>query len=287
MQSRSLFSQLLLFWMTITLSFFSGMVVSEELGSKIKSTIKEKAITTIELKREYLKHIIDQQERLVSSLVESPLMAAYLSTKAKQSKDNLEQFFLTVSEVNDHYMQVRFIDVSGQEQIRIDQLKNEIAPIFIKGDSLQDKSDRDYFKQTKKMPHGSLWHSALDLNREQGVIEEPINPTFRVASPVYFDGQFSGIVIINLEMGSIISYLIDSTDFYIYLVDMGNEFLVHPDPNKSWSKYLPGRAKYQKTQSEKDDVYTRPLEDIFKNEEGIRIILKPIKADTSSVSAKK
>jgi hypothetical protein len=283
----TLFGQSFFFWMAIILSFFSEIVVAEEFGAKIKSTTSEKALTTIEFKREYLKYIIDQQERLVSSLIENPLMTVYLSTKTKQSKENLAQLFLTVSEVNDHYMQVRFIDVSGQEQIRVDQFKNEADSIFIKEDNLQNKSDRDYFKQTKKMSSGSLWHSAFDLNREQGVIEEPINPTFRVASPVYFDGKFSGIVIINLEMGPIINYLTDSSDFHIYLVDMNNEFLAHPDPNKSWSKYLPERAQYQKTKSRNDDVYTRSLEDIFKNSEGIRIILKPIKADASSVSAKK
>ena len=81
----SSFSQSILFWMMITLGFFSEIVLSEELGDKIKSTTREKALTTIEFKREYLKHVIVQQERLVSSLVDSPLMQVYLSTKTKQS----------------------------------------------------------------------------------------------------------------------------------------------------------------------------------------------------------
>ena len=272
----TLLGQSLLLGMIITLSLLSGMTVSDAIGEERPSATGEKALSTIEFKREYLKHIIDQQERLVYSLVESPLMAAYLSSNIDQNRESLEQLFLTVSDLNDHYMQVRFIDALGQEQIRIDQSKNGTDPIIIKKDNLQNKSGRDYFKQTKKVVNGRLWHSSFDLNQEQGVIEKIINPTFRVASPVYFDGQFFGIVIINLEMSWVINHLIDSPDFSIYFVDAGNEFLVHPNPNKSWSKYLLGRAKYQEKLDNQANIYTSSLEDIFKNGEGIRMILEPV-----------
>jgi len=266
----SLLGQSLFFWGVMTLS--NGVVTFDAYGQGVIDVTKEKASSTIEFKREYLKHVISQQRRLVSSLIESQLMTNYLFSSIEQNRSNLEQLFLTVSEVNGNYMQVRFIDALGMEKIRIDQPKNGTGPLIVKENNLQDKSDRDYFKQAKKMPSGRILHSTFDLNKEQGIIEDSINPTFRVTSPVYFDGKFSGIVIINLEMSSVINHLIYSTDFFIYFVDAENEFLIHPDPNKSWSKYLLGRSKYQ----EKSDVYTDSLEDIFKNGEGIRIILEPV-----------
>jgi len=271
-----LFNKTLFLLIGVFFCFFNTFSISEAHGEESGRTLKEKALTAIEFKREYLAHVIDQQERLVMSLVESPLMKEYLSTNTKLNKDNLEQLFLTVSDVNNDYMQVRFIDASGKEKIRIDHPKSATVPTLISKDDLQDKSNRGYFKQVKKMVNGGLWHSPLDLNVEQGVIEEVINPTFRVASPVYLDGKFSGMVIINLEMSPVISHLLNSTDFKVYLVDADNEFLVHPDASKAWSRYLPKRGKYQETEDNNTDVYMHSLEDIFKNGEEIRLILEPI-----------
>lgn len=269
----------LFFLMITSSSLISELIVSRVHASGMETAIQTKASLVIEFKREYLKYIISQQERLVRTLVDSPFMMEYLSHSDKPQRDQLKQLFLAAATINRHYMQVRFIDINGQEQIRIEQSKNGSIPVIIKDNKLQDKSSREYFKATQKIPLGSLWHSPFDLNREQGAIESLINPTYRVASPVYLDSKFYGIVIINLDMTWIIKYLADSTDFLVYLVDSEGEFLVNPDSKYSWSKYLPGRSKYQQDQENKVKNHTHSLEDIFKNGEGIRIILKPVKAE--------
>ncbi|WP_137297747.1 cache domain-containing protein [Psychromonas sp. SP041] len=264
-----------------TVSLFNGSMVSTAKASEIESSIQMKASSEIEIKREYLKHIINQQERLVTSLVETPFMSSYLSKNEKLDQDSLSELFLTTATINKHYMQVRFIDANGQEKIRIEQSKNGLAPIVVKEEALQDKSEREYFTETKKLPAGERWYSSFDLNKEQGEIEQWINPTYRVSSPVYVEGKFSGIVIINLDMTNVIGYLTESADFLVYLVDADNEVLVHPDPKKSWSKYLTNKNKYQETPEKASKNYTQSLEDIFNNGEGIRIILEPIKATYS------
>lgn len=268
----------LLFLMLTSSSLVSELVISRAHASGMETAIQAKASLAIEFKREYLKYIISQQERLVRTLVDSSFMKEYVSHDDKQQRDQLKQLFLAAATINKHYMQVRFVGINGQEKIRIEQSKTGSIPVIIKDNELQDKSSREYFKATQKIPFGSLWHSPFDLNREQGEIESLINPTYRVASPVYFDGKFSGIVIINLDMTWVIKYLSDSTDFLVYLVDSEGEFLVNPDSRYSWSKYLQGRSKYQQGQENKVKNYTHSLEDIFQNGEGIRIILEPVKA---------
>lgn len=272
---------LLLLTMLIV-NLFNGSIISAANGSEIESPLRIKAASEIEVKREYLKHIISQQERLLTSLVDTPFMNAYIAKNQESDRDSLSELFLTAATINKHYMQVRFIDAQGQEKIRIEQSNNNLAPMIIKEAALQDKSRREYFTATQKTPAGELWHSAFDLNREQGTIEQLINPTYRIAHPVYFDGAFSGMVIINLDMTSVLNYLTESNDFLIYLVDSDDELLIHPNAKKSWSKYLPGRSKYLQKNALRSESMTHSLEDIFKNGEGIRIILQEKKSNESS-----
>ena len=266
----------------LVVNLFNGSIISSANASDMKNSLQIKAADEIEAKREYLKHIIGQQERLLTSLVDTPFMNAYIAKNQDSDRDSLSELFLTAAAINRHYMQVRFIDAQGQEKIRIEQSNNNLAPVIIKEAALQDKSSREYFTATQKTPAGELWHSPFDLNIEQGAIEQLIKPTYRIAHPVYFDGAFSGMVIINLDMTYVLNYLTESNNFLVYLVDSDNELLIHPDPKKSWSKYLPGRSKYLQTTALTSENMTHSLEDIFKNGEGIRIILREKMSNESS-----
>lgn len=266
----------------LIVNLFNGPIISAANASGMQDSLRIKAAKEIELKREYLKHIINQQERLLTSLVDTPFMNAYIAKNQESDRKSLSELFLTAATINKHYMQVRFIDAQGQEKIRIEQSNNNLAPVVVKTSALQDKSSREYFTATQKTPAGELWHSAFDLNREQGAIEKFISPTYRIAHPVYFDGAFSGMVIINLDMTSVLNYLTESNDFLIYLVDSDDELLIHPNPKKSWSKYLPGRSKYLQTDVFASESMTHSLEDIFKNGEGIRILLREKMSNESS-----
>ena len=270
----------------LTANLLSGFIAPKANALDTDSTIQVKAASEIEIKRGYLEHIISQQERLVTSLVESPFMSSYVAGYNESDRESLNELFLTTATINKYYMQVRFIDNHGQEKIRIEQSTKGLAPIIIKESALQNKSKREYFIEMTNTLAGDLWHSPFDLNRELGQIEQVPNPTYRISSPVYLNDKFAGMVIINLDMTSVISYLTESTDFLVYLVDADNEVLVHPDATKSWSKYLKGRNKYQETAEQKLKNKTQSLEDIFKNREGIRIILEPIEASSPLPKAK-
>lgn len=282
-QAYSKYSLLLLI---ISAILISGLISPIANAADPEDSIHTKATLAIEVKREYLKYIVSQQERLVTSLVESPFMRSYVSDYNEPDRESLTELFLTAATINKYYMQVRFIDELGKEKIRIEQSTTGLAPMIVKETALQDKSNRKYFIEMKKTLVGNLWHSPFDLNRELGKIEQVPNPTYRISSPVYLNDKFAGMVIINLDMTSVINYLTESTDFLVYLVDADNEVLVHPDATKSWSKYLKGRNKYQETAEQKLKNQTQSLEDIFKNREGIRIILEPIEATSPLPKAK-
>lgn len=94
------------------------------------------------------------------------------------------------------YDQVRWIDKSGMEKIRIDY-KNGF-PTTVPKEQLQYKRDRYYFYESMNLPEGVIYMSPLDLNIEHEKIEIPYKPMIRIATVLIDErGQRRGIFIIN------------------------------------------------------------------------------------------
>lgn len=115
-------------------------------------------------------------------------------------EERLQQIFSAFSEAHPEYYQIRFIGVAdgGREIVRIDYRdgRTEVTP----SGKLQRKADRDYFKATLALRDGEVHLSEFNLNREEGVIEQPHLPTLRAAVPVFdSSGQIFGMVVINMD----------------------------------------------------------------------------------------
>ena len=94
------------------------------------------------------------------------------------------------------YKQIRFIDKNGKEQIRINWHDQELQ--LVADSLLQDKSDRSYFKKTIQLNRGEVYVSPIDLNVDNGKIEQPYQRVVRFATPVYNDkSELIGIIVIN------------------------------------------------------------------------------------------
>ncbi len=95
-----------------------------------------------------------------------------------------------------NYDQIRFINESGMEVIRIDY--NNGRPLIVPDKKLQDKGERYYFIDTMRLDKNEIYFSPIDLNMEHGKIELPHKPMLRVATPVFTaNGKKQGIIIIN------------------------------------------------------------------------------------------
>ena len=118
----------------------------------------------------------------------------YLNNSIEQT----EQIWKMLIDKNLVYHQARYIDRYGNEIIRINQDDGNV--IIVETDELQNKNDRYYFQESKSIKDGDIYYSAFDLNIENGVIEEPRVPTIRISTPIYIDGQFFGIIILNCDL---------------------------------------------------------------------------------------
>ena len=91
-------------------------------------------------------------------------------SSTEQWRSRLETIIAAMLESNEDYSQIRCIGVAnnGIELIRVERRNQSI--VKIPTDQLQDKSQEIYFKTGAKLPPGTTSYSAVNLNREHGLL---------------------------------------------------------------------------------------------------------------------
>ena len=147
----------------------------------------------------------------------------------------IDLLLLTIMESNKDYMQIRYINEKGFEVLRFDREKQSKEPY--KSKTLQNKSNRYYFKNVAKMKNKDVWFSDIDLNVEHGHIEVPNKPVIRVATPMFIKDEFKGILIVNIFMQELLHSITNSALYDIYLVNSEGYYLRHKNSEFNWSFY--------------------------------------------------
>ena len=152
---------------------------------------------------------------------------------AERSRRQTEDIFVSLLENRPHYDQVRLIGATaeGRELVRVERRDGRVTRVA--GDGLQQKGHREYVRESLALPLDRLYISEITLNREQGVLEVPHRPAFRIATPLYDGtGEIFGLAIINLNFTGFIRSLlpIDDGNFDYYLTNADGGYVIHPDP---------------------------------------------------------
>ncbi len=251
---------------------------------KIQKNIDQRSLFVSNNIETHIKDYIGKVENSIDAVNENQLFIDFILDPSKNSKKIAEQLFVNSMNNNQNFFQFRFIDTNGKEIIRVDRNKDTDAVFIVKQENLQNKSGRYYFKETINMKNDQYWYSKLDLNIENKEIEKPIRPAFRVSTNVYYKGKHYGILIVNVEMEKLISYIGEFDQFDTFLVDDSGYFLLHPDTKKNWSRYLKTNHNIFKefpklTENEFSanniipNFYIFSLEKYFNNRENIKLVL--------------
>ncbi len=218
-----------------TLFYYMG---TTEINERFKNSALFKANTIRQQFQDYTK----MMSLTVQSVSQSDSLTQFIT--AKQDKETLQQhvrsLFLVIMRKHPELMRLRYINTQGQEVIRFDRNHNSSEkPYEISKRHLQNKAHRGYFIETAKLSEGSFWFSKLDLNIEHKKIEIPIKPTLRASTPVYINGSFRGIVIVNVLVKELLENIKQFLeDMLITIVDQDGEMIIHPNSQYSWSRYL-------------------------------------------------
>ncbi|MET0090841.1 MAG: diguanylate cyclase [Candidatus Thiodiazotropha sp.] len=129
-------------------------------------------------------------------LAEGEILKTYLHDRSLANWIRVAREFSLFARRKPKYQQLRLINLQGKEEIRVNNQPEgqEIVP----RNALQDKSGRYYFEESVKLEQGEIYVSPLDLNVENGMVEQPIRPTIRFATPVVDGyGVKQGVLVIN------------------------------------------------------------------------------------------
>lgn len=146
-----------------------------------------------------------------------------------ETKD-VEQTFLSLMEQEPAIDQLRLLSFEqGLELIKVDRTERGFQ--VLKGEKLQNKSNREYYTSAKSLAYGDYYISPITLNREFGEIELPITPTIRLAVPIWNSSRRANtLLVINVNATLLLDSLKSAIDsrFETYLVNKNNQFLAHP-----------------------------------------------------------
>lgn len=148
----------------------------------------------------------------------------------------LSNEYTTFSNLNKRYSQIRLMDLVGNEVFRIDQLDGEA--VRISSESLQNKANRYYFKEAKKLKNGEVYQSPFDLNVEHGAVETPYRPTIRFVTPISdFNKNIIGYLILNLDATKILNRIYQSVKGKLgafSIVNQSGDYLLSDNPEQNW-----------------------------------------------------
>ncbi|MEW6163848.1 MAG: diguanylate cyclase [Pseudomonadota bacterium] len=148
--------------------------------------------------------------------------------------------FEALARFKPHYRQIRYIDETGMERLRVDATPRGV--VRVPQDALQDKANRDYFRDAAGLSDGAVRLSRLDLNIEHGRIEEPHNPMLRFSTPVFdLHGTRRGVIVINLGVAPLLARLEESdapTAGRHMLINAKGSWLAGGEPALRWGDML-------------------------------------------------
>lgn len=150
------------------------------------------------------------------------------------------------------YFQMRLLRLGGvgegQEVLRLDRQGDEL--VVTPRDQLQQKADRDYFRESLSLPDGQIYFSTVSLNRDFGEITTPWRPTIRAATRIRTTSGREMMLIINADLGSLFAELkqLASSDSQIYLAQENGDFIFHPDKGAVFASDLGHERKSEDEQ---------------------------------------
>lgn len=141
---------------------------------------------------------------------ENPVSNRFVNDpSSKEESAKISELLMSMSHSHKRYDQMRILSAAGNELIRVNF--NAGQPSTTPYEDLQNKANRYYFTESLNLNKNEVFISELDLNVEDGKIEEPIKPMIRLSKKlVTSDGDFSAVVVLNF-FGRIILDNIEDT----------------------------------------------------------------------------
>ena len=220
--------------------------------------LKAQESYSLNLKREFVKIQLNGIIADVRYIAGHKKLLALLNTHL--SEPQITEDLLLFSRFKGIYDQIRVLENSGQEIVRIDLQGNK--PVLLQKSALQFKGQRYYFQDIHNLQEGQIYMSHFDLNVEHGEVEFPLKPMIRFGTPLFdTEGVKQGVLVVNYlgnqlltELGSLSFNSPDN----ITLLNSDGYWLKGNIPEQEWGFMFPSRAD-QKMQNRSPELWQKIL----------------------------
>ena len=170
-----------------------------------------------------------------------------LFSASDNSNAELGSEFERIARISRSYHQLRFIDTTGQEMVRVNFSGNTATRVTT--GKLQNKAHRPYFQKSINLKEGEVYVSRFDLNVEHKQIEKPYRPVIRFATPVFDpEGNKRGILVLNY-LGEKLLHQFAVSDqedkSHIILLNDQGYYLYSDNQEQTWGFQIAGRPRFQ------------------------------------------
>lgn len=262
----------------LLISVFSGTLNYYYHHIMNQGILQQKSIDIFDIKiKSNIIPTLESYKNSVSQIANHPLLEKFIRTKDPKIKNEISLILQAIANTHKEYMQIRYLSTDGMEAIRVERKDKDIIEIT-PDKLLQNKSERYYFQQVSKLSKDSIWFSKIDLNMEHGKVVVPYEPTLRVAMPIYVDDEFSGVLIININISQLLDQISTSTVFDHYIIDSKHNYILHPKREYSFNRYtnIDRDIKEDFVHGLNDEnVFIYPLDQIIPNSDHALFVLQP------------
>ncbi len=245
--------------------------------------VKAKEVSRIDIGTESIRRQFSAITSDLRYLATSGYLMDFMAGRQEEEKEILAREFLAITRTKGIYDQIRYMDKSGMEVVRVN--RNVDRPHIVPGDKLQNKGNRYYFQDTMGISCREVFVSPLDLNIENGEIERPLKPMIRFGMPACDrDGRKQGAILFNYLGAQLLGNLkemLGEVESRTMLLNNDGFWLLAPDPedewgfmfkkDKRWQNRFPAeweKVKHDKSGQVETDAGIFTFETIYPLEEG-------------------
>lgn len=206
-----------------------------------------------------------------------------------QWRDRLSNIFESEMRASDLFAQLRYIDVTGFERVRVNYENG--SSVRVSEDGLQNKSDRSYIQDSQDLLPNEIYVSNIELNREgtDQHLSYPHLPVLRYVIPVFNEQTElrSGSVVGNISFESILEDTLhaEQDQSEIFVIDYRGYYINHPDPAREWGgpNDLKTGDNFFKDYPDLRDVFEENVDGSFETNDAVFVFarISPHSADPS------
>lgn len=187
--------------------------------------------------RDRLRNEMGEMRYMLRVLITDPALRESLKAEQAMNGQRLARLFTRFMSLSSHAVQMRWIDKTGLEQVRVQRDGEEI--IVLPESQLQNKAHKDYFSSAMQLSAGQMYLSDINLNTEHGELVRPYEKTLRAIFRTGIRGQLKeGMLVINYRVNELLQQLGSAGDTRIEVVKDNGEWILHPDAKREFARIL-------------------------------------------------